>query len=86
MRRAVKGVSDLAVVRGRGRRVMDTGWVPVSTARRLLGVSRQRVYQLVELGRLASMEMDGTVLIGAASIRTRLSEAEGRVSRERPSR
>jgi hypothetical protein len=34
-------------------------------------VSRQRCYQLIDQGKLVSMEMDGTILVSAQSVAAR---------------
>jgi len=44
---------------------------PVRTAARLLGLSRQRIYQLITSGDLTAIRLDGTVLITASSIAAR---------------
>lgn len=46
-------------------------WVPVGVARRTLLVSRQRIYQLVQAGRLAAIRVDGQMMISSASITDR---------------
>jgi hypothetical protein len=43
-------------------------WVPVSTASKLLKVSRQRIHVLIARGSLASQKVDGTVLVSYESI------------------
>lgn len=48
-------------------------WVPTTCARRALGVSKQRVYQLVKEGKLASCRVDGVLLISTQSIQDRIS-------------
>lgn len=51
-------------------------WVPTAVARRMLGVSRQRVYQLVQCGRLAGARIDGVLLVSSASLEDRLKWLE----------
>lgn len=51
--------------------VAQMRWVPTAIARRMLGVSRQRVYQLVTEGKLASQEIDGVIMISVQSIKDR---------------
>lgn len=46
-------------------------WVPTAVARRQLGVSRQRIYQLVQAGRLASCRVDGVLMISSVSLEER---------------
>lgn len=47
-------------------------WVPVATAARALGVSKTRVYQLVDEGKLNSQELDGVILVSRHSIAVRV--------------
>lgn len=47
-------------------------WIPVATAAKLLKVSRQRVYALIESGRLSSKTLDQTVLVSQESVLGRL--------------
>jgi hypothetical protein len=49
-------------------------WVPVRSAATLLGVSKQRVHQLIESGALSSRKMDGTVLVSLQSVSKRYKE------------
>jgi len=49
-------------------------WIPVRTASKMLGVSRQRIYELIKLGGLAWCKMDGTVLVGRNSVETRMEQ------------
>lgn len=53
-------------------------WVVVSTAARMLKVSRQRVYQLCRAGELRSRVYDGRRYVATASVGDRL----GRMLRE----
>lgn len=48
-------------------------WVGTSVARKILGVSRQRVYQLVRDGRLAGCRVDGVLMISVVSIEERVN-------------
>ena len=48
-------------------------WVPTAVARKMLGVSKQRVYQLVKDGKLASCRMEGVLMISSQSIEDRIS-------------
>jgi hypothetical protein len=52
--------------------VSNLGWVPTAVARKRLGVTRQRVYQLVRTGVLASCKQEGVTLISVASIDARI--------------
>ena len=54
-------------------------WVPVRTAAHMLGVSRQRVYQLLDDGKLMGRDIDGTILVSQRSIEGRIAllEREG---------
>jgi len=56
-----------------GVRELPIGWIPVCSARKLLGVSRQRVYALIAEGKLMARDMDGTVLVSHQSVRARLA-------------
>lgn len=47
-------------------------WVPVAVAASRLGVSRQRVYELIKTGGLSWCKMGSLVLVGAKSIQMRL--------------
>jgi hypothetical protein len=47
-------------------------WLPVQTAAKMLKVSRQRVYVLVQEGKLASRVVDGVVLVGLDAILARV--------------
>lgn len=50
----------------------DVRWVPVSHVARVLGVSRQRVYQLIRRGQLASISINGKVLVSVDSVMARV--------------
>ena len=58
----------------------DVKWVPVSAAAARLGISRTRVYQLLEEGALLSIKVDSTVLVSLKSCDGRLAE-RGREAR-----
>ena len=47
-------------------------WVPTSVARQMLRVSKQRVYQLIETGALASCRVHGILLVSTISIDSRI--------------
>jgi excisionase family DNA binding protein len=51
---------------------MAMGWVPISTAAKVLGVSRQRVYQLIDEEKVGARKVDGTVLVSAVSLEQRM--------------
>lgn len=51
----------------------NMAWIPVRTAASMLGVSRQRVYQLVAKGALTGRSVDGTVLVGQRSVEARVA-------------
>jgi hypothetical protein len=63
-------------IHGRIGREMSMGWVPISTAAKLLGVSRQRIYQLIGQSKLGSRKVDCTVLVSAVSIEQRMRSME----------
>jgi hypothetical protein len=44
-------------------RGIELAWMPVAAAVGSLGVSKQRVYQLIACGRLGSMRVNGTWLV-----------------------
>jgi len=48
-------------------------YVPVATACRMLRVSRQRVYQLLDAGRLSGHQVDGTWMVLLRSVQARLA-------------
>lgn len=52
---------------------VDLRWIPVSAAAKLLLVSRQRVYQLIDAGALVAQSVDGTVLVSQRSIEARIA-------------
>ena len=53
-------------------------WVPTAVARRMLGVSKQRVYQLISAGKVASCIIEGAVMVSVESIESR----KGKKSKE----
>jgi excisionase family DNA binding protein len=48
-------------------------WIPVKEAAKLLRVSRQRVYQLVEQGKLMAVKREKTVFVNARSVSGRIA-------------
>jgi len=50
-----------------------TSWIPVSQAARRLKVSRQRVYQLLELGLISGRKVDRTWLVSSRSVDSRVA-------------
>lgn len=46
-------------------------WIPTSVARHRLGVSRQRIQQLCESGKLNVRKLGGILLIEASSVERR---------------
>ena len=46
-------------------------WIPVRTAANRLGISKQRVYQLMDCGQLTSRTCDGVRLVSARSVDAR---------------
>jgi excisionase family DNA binding protein len=53
---------------------IDLKWVPVSSAAKSLGVSRQRIYQLTESGLLTWCKIGSVVLISNESINARMQK------------
>lgn len=49
--------------------MLGLDWVPVSVAASEIGVSRQRVYQLIEQGKLMARKIGNTWMISQASVR-----------------
>ena len=47
-------------------------WLPVSAVAKTLSVTRQRVYSLIDQGKLSSVKIDGTVLVSERSVSMRL--------------
>jgi len=52
--------------------------IPVSMAAGVLGVSRQRVYELIRTGRLGWVKMEKTVMVNAKSVDDYLSDRRKR--------
>jgi len=52
----------------RNRQKSALKWIPVTMAARMLGVSTQRVYELIRVGGLTWMKADKTILVGYDSI------------------
>lgn len=59
--------------------VKGVQWIPVGTARRLLSVSRQRVYELIAAGKLVSVDLDGVILVSAESVQARCEMMQRRL-------
>lgn len=51
----------------------DVKWIPVRSAAKLLGVSRQRVSRLCREGSLVSVLYDGTRLVSQKSVEVRIA-------------
>lgn len=47
-------------------------WIPVSVAAKRLSVSRQRVYELINKGRIGWRKVGSTILVSTSSIDERL--------------
>jgi len=56
----------------------EVKWIPVRTAAKMLGCSRQRVWKLCHEGALSSMVMDSTRLVSRRSVEDRLGNRFGR--------
>jgi len=54
----------------------DVKWLPVRTASKMLRVSMTRVYQLVDVGTLLSMRLDGNVLVSRRSVEAYAAQRE----------
>ena len=52
-------------------------WLPVCVAKAMLGVSRQRVYELVRDGQLGWQRLGNTILISKRSIDERIERRKG---------
>lgn len=50
--------------------------VPVATVRKMLRVSKQRVYQLLGEGKLSGYQQDGVWLVSARTVEARLALLE----------
>jgi len=57
---------------------IETKWLPVSEVRKMLGVSRQRVYELIGVGRIASVKMGLTVMVSRETVERYIAERKGR--------
>lgn len=55
------------------RSEQGTSWIPVSQAARRLKVTRQRVYQLLELGLIHGRKVDRTWLCSSRSVDSRVA-------------
>jgi excisionase family DNA binding protein len=62
-------------------RQLELFWIPVSSAARLLGVSKSRVYQMIEEGKLRSQTMDATTLVEEASVTAEIARRDRVVRR-----
>ena len=47
-------------------------WIPARTAARMLGVSRQRVYQLIADGKIGSVTLDGVFFVSRSTVESRI--------------
>ena len=47
-------------------------WIPAKTAAKMLEVSRQRVYKLIQEGKLGSVTMDGVFFVSRATVESRI--------------
>lgn len=55
-------------------------WIPARTAAKMCGVSRQRIYQLINEGKLAAVTMDGTYFVSRATVEARIiSQSQGKI-------
>lgn len=52
---------------------MNTAFIPVRAAGEMLGVSKQRVHQLMQGGQLVFKKVSRTILISARSVEARLA-------------
>lgn len=52
--------------------VKGVAWIPALTASKMLKCSRQRVYRLIDTGRLSAKTVDGTVLVSVESVIKRI--------------
>lgn len=48
-------------------------WVPTGVAKKMLRISKQRVYQLVNAGLLAGCRVDGTLMVSVHSVEERIA-------------
>lgn len=51
----------------------QTSFVPVKYAARMLGVRRQRVYQLLAEGKIGGKRVEGTWFVSLVSVKSRMS-------------
>jgi len=61
--------------------IYSMAWIPVKMAAVMLGVSRQRVYDLAKRGALGWVKAHGTVLIARRSVEDRMDAKEARARR-----
>ncbi len=54
--------------------VVDTRWVPVKTAAKVLGVSGSRVYKLINEGKLIGRKLDGMWLVHMSGVELRAAK------------
>jgi len=52
---------------------LNMTWVPVGEAMRRLGVTKQRIHQLIREGKLVSAKVVGTVMVEEGSVARRRS-------------
>ena len=64
-------------------RMDEVKYVPVSYVRQQLGVSRQRVYQLLKSGDLGGVRIGGTWLVSSRSVQARIHMMEMEARSER---
>ena len=62
-------------------RQLELFWIPVSSAARLLGVSKSRVYQMIEEGKLSAQTVDSTTLVDSSSVDVQISRRGREVKR-----
>lgn len=60
----------------------EVRWIPVKTAAKMLGVSKQMVHKLINNDVLRSVVSDGTTLVSTASIHTRITTLTKKVGRK----
>lgn len=51
----------------------EVKWIPVCQAGKMLRVTRQRVYQLIDAGSLVSMKINNTVLVSHRAVEARIA-------------
>jgi len=54
----------------------------VTQAATLLGLSRQRVYQLIWMGELEAVRVDGFIMVRKHVVEERLGEEDGKTTRD----